>query len=176
MPPPATVWNRIDARLFQQTARTDAPNWFQSIALWRGFAAFATAVAILAIGFNLVQPRPVPPAPATQLVATLQPQEGSGAAWVAVYDTASGAVRLVGVSGEQIADKDYELWYIRGNEPAVSMGVVPVDGRREIPLDPQAREKIAAGTVLAVTLEQKGGSPTGVAQGPIVAVGTATPI
>jgi anti-sigma-K factor RskA len=33
-----------------------------------------------------------------------------------------------------------------------------------------------AGTVLAVTLEQKGGSPTGVAQGPIVALGTATAI
>ena len=31
-------------------------------------------------------------------------------------------------------------------------------------------------TVLAVTLEQKGGSPTGVAQGPIVAVGKAIPI
>ena len=32
------------------------------------------------------------------------------------------------------------------------------------------------GTTLAVTLEQKGGSPTGVAQGPIVAVGKATQI
>ena len=30
---------------------------------------------------------------------------------------------------------------------------------------------VGAGTVLAVTLEQTGGSPTGVAQGPIVAVG-----
>jgi anti-sigma-K factor RskA len=30
--------------------------------------------------------------------------------------------------------------------------------------------------VLAITLEQKGGSPTGKAQGPIVAVGKAMPI
>ena len=39
-----------------------------------------------------------------------------------------------------------------------------------------AARDLAPGTVLAVTLERKGGSPTGVAQGPIVAVGTITPI
>jgi anti-sigma-K factor RskA len=53
------------------------------------------------------------------------------------------------------------------------MGVIPVNERREITVDPAV---IGPGTVLAVTLEQTGGSPTGVAQGPIVAVGSATPI
>ena len=43
-------------------------------------------------------------------------------------------------------------------------------------LDAAAQAKFGEGTVLAVTLEQKGGSPTGKAQGPIVAVGKATPI
>ena len=56
------------------------------------------------------------------------------------------------------------------------MGVIPVDQRKEIPLDATARAKIDEGTVLAVTLEQKGGSPTGHAQGPIVALGKATAI
>ena len=56
------------------------------------------------------------------------------------------------------------------------MGVIPVDQRLEIPLDPAAKAEIGPGTVLAVTLEQTGGSPTGVAQGPIVALGKATPI
>jgi hypothetical protein len=46
----------------------------------------------------------------------------------------------------------------------------------EIPLDAAAKAGIEAGTTLAVTLETKGGSPTGVAQGPIVAVGKVTPI
>ena len=75
-----------------------------------------------------------------------------------------------------VSNKDYELWYIRGSEPAVSMGVVPVDQRKEIALDAAARAKIDEGTVLAVTLEQKGGSPTGKAQGPIVALGKAIAI
>ena len=85
-------------------------------------------------------------------------------------------MKLLGLSGEAVPDKDYELWYIKGDEPAVSMGVVPVDARTEIPLDAEARAKFDEGTVLAVTLEQKGGSPTGVAQGPIVSVGAATRI
>src|SRR5690606_22638623 len=58
----------------------------------------------------------------------------------------------------------------------VSMGGIPVDQRTEIELGPEAQTRFEPGTVLAVTLEQKGGSPTGVAQGPIVAVGTATRI
>ena len=59
---------------------------------------------------------------------------------------------------------------------AAQIGAGALDQRIEIPLDASAKAKIGEGTVLAVTLEQKGGSPTGVAQGPIVAVGTATPI
>jgi anti-sigma-K factor RskA len=85
-------------------------------------------------------------------------------------------VRLTALSGEAVPDKDFELWYIKGDEPAVSMGVIPVDQRTEITLPPEAKAKFAEGIVLAVTLEQKGGSPTGVAQGPIVAVGAATEI
>ena len=56
------------------------------------------------------------------------------------------------------------------------MGVIPVNARLEIPLDAEAKASIGPGTVLAVTLEQTGGSPTGVAQGPIVALGPATAI
>ena len=86
-------------------------------------------------------------------------------------------MRLIGLSGEAVPDKDYELWYIKGDEPAGIDGRRP--GRRSAPRSrstPEARAKFDEGTVLAVTLEQKGGSPTGVAQGPIVSVGAATRI
>ena len=133
-------------------------------------------MAVIAVGFNLSQPRVDPAALATQLVAAIQAQEGSGVEFIAVYDEALGQVRVTSLRGDAVPDKDFELWYIKGDAPAVSMGVLPVNERREIPLDAAARASIEPGTVFAVTLEQKGGSPTGVAQGPIVAVGTATPI
>ncbi|MBN9311408.1 anti-sigma factor, partial [Devosia sp.] len=171
--PPANLLQRIETRLFGAPART---GWWNSLALWRSLTAAAAAVAVLAVGVNLTQPRFDPSTLATQLVAAIQSQEGFGVEFIAVYDQALGQVRITSLKGDAVPDKDYELWYIKGDQPAVSMGVLPVNQKREIPLDAAAKANIAPGTVFAVTLEQKGGSPTGVAQGPIVAVGTATPI
>jgi anti-sigma-K factor RskA len=172
--PPAGVLPRIENRLFG--GEPQRAGWWNSLALWRGLTAAAAAVAVVAIGVNLMQPRVDPTALANQLVAAIQAQEGSGVEFVALYDQTSGQVRITSLRGSAVPDKDFELWYIKGEQPAVSMGVIPVDQRTEIPLDAAARANIEPGTVFAVTLEQKGGSPTGQAQGPIVAVGTATPI
>lgn len=170
---PANLLPRIEARLFGLPAKT---GWWNSLALWRGLTAAAAAVAVVAVGVNLSQPRLDPAMLATQLVAAIEAQEGFGVEFIAVYDQALGQVRITSLKGDAIPDKDYELWYIKGDQPAVSMGVLPVNERREIPIDAATQPNIGPGTVFAVTLEQKGGSPTGVAQGPIVAVGTATPI
>jgi anti-sigma-K factor RskA len=174
MAPPAGALSRIESRLFGAAPATGG--WWNSLALWRGLTAAAAAVAVVAIGVNLLQPRVDPNELANQLVAAIQSQAGSGVEFVALYDEASGEVRVTSLKGSPVPDKDYELWYIKGEQPAVSMGVIPMDQRMEIPLDAAARANIEPGTVFAVTLEQKGGSPTGKAQGPIVAVGTATPI
>ncbi|MDC9823262.1 anti-sigma factor [Devosia sp. ZB163] len=174
-PAPAHVLERIERRLFGDAAPARA-GWWNSLPLWRGLTATAAAVAVLAIGFNLMQPRIDPAQLATQLVAAIESQEGFGVEFIAVYDEALGQVRVTSLRGDAVPDRDYELWYIKGDQPAVSMGVLPMNERREIPLDADARASIEPGTVFAVTLEQKGGSPTGVAQGPIVAVGTARSI
>lgn len=171
---PTGVLSRVEARVFGQA--TSSGGWWNSLAVWRGLTGLAAAVAVVAVGVNLMQPRIDPNALATQLVAAIQAQEGSGIEFVALYDQASGQVRLTSLRGAAVPDKDFELWYIKGEQPAVSMGVIPVNERKEIPLDAAAKANIEPGTIFAVTLEQKGGSPTGQAQGPIVAVGTATPI
>lgn len=172
--PPAGTFGKIEHRLW---GVADKPaGWWNSLILWRWATSVAAAVAVVALGLNVMLPRPDAQALATQLVAALQANEGSGVEFVAFYDQVSGAVRITSLSGEAFSDKDYELWYIKGDAPAVSMGVLPINEKREIPLDAAAKAGIEAGTTLAVTLETKGGSPTGVAQGPIVAVGKVTPI
>ena len=176
-PVPSHLLSRIEARAFGDTAqRHRRASFWDSLALWRGIAAGALAVAVIAVGVNLAQPRFDADQMAVQLVAALQAQEGSGVEFLAVYDQNQGEVRITSLKGAAVPEKDFELWYINGDQPAVSMGVIPVDQRLEIPLDAATKAKIGPGTVLAVTLEQTGGSPTGVAQGPIVAVGSAIPI
>ncbi|HEY8576225.1 MAG TPA: anti-sigma factor [Devosia sp.] len=176
-PVPQHLYAAIEARAFgDRVAAGRKVSWWDNLVLWRGIAAGALAVAVAAVGFNLMQPRFDADQMAVQLVAALQAQQGSGVEFLAVYDQGQQQVRITSLRGEPVPDRDFELWYINGDQPAVSMGVVPVNQRLEIPLDAAARANIGPGTVLAVTLEQTGGSPTGVAQGPIVAVGSATPI
>lgn len=173
---PDRLWAGIEARAFGDAGTPAKSGWWESLLVWRTIAAGALAIAVAAIGFNLMQPRFDADQMAVQLVAALQAQEGSGVEFVAVYDQAQGQVRITSLKGAAVPDRDFELWYINGQQPPVSMGVIPVNQRRQIPLDASARSEIASGTILAVTLEQTGGSPTGAPQGPIVALGSATPI
>jgi anti-sigma-K factor RskA len=169
---PASSWDKIEGRLFGSAQR--ATSFWDNLALWRGLFAGALAVAVVAIGVNVARPPvPSPDEFATQLVAALQAQEGSGVEFVAFYDSTKGSVKLIGLSGEAVAEKDYELWYIEPDQQPVSMGVVPVDAQLEIAVTPEARARLDEGTVLAVTLEQKGGSPTGAPQGTLVSAGPA---
>jgi len=118
-------------------------------------------VAVLAVAgwFAFVPGKP-------ELTATLAPQ-AQGVSFQAAVT--AGELTITPVSGVPAdASHDYELWIIRGKAAPVSLGVIPAEGERLTLAD------VAEGMVLAVTLEPKGGSPTGVATGPIVAAGPLT--
>jgi anti-sigma-K factor RskA len=170
--PPAGVLDRIESRLFTPGPAARRPGLWESLSFWRGLAAVCLAVAVIATGVSLV-PRPLPSG--QELVAALEAQ-GSNVKFVAFYDETAGTVRLAALSGDAVPDKDFELWAIKGKNAPVSMGVIPVNARSDISLSDQLKSGFGPGTVLAVTLEQKGGSPTGAPQGPIVASGSATPL
>lgn len=168
---PSGVWPRIEQRLFTGQAKG---GWWNSLALWRSVAAGAFAIAAIAVAINVTTPRVDPKAFAAELVAALS-AEGSDVSFVALYSS-SGELRLTPLSGEQPTDKDYELWAIEEGSAPKSMGVIAANARNEVRIAPDILIDFGEGTTLAVTLEQKGGSPTGGPQGPIVAAGKATQI
>lgn len=169
--PPAAILPKIEARLFGEEKRA---SWWDSLALWRSVAAGALAVAAVAVGFSVLQPRPDSSALANQLVAALR-AEGSDVQFLALYD-GSGAVRLTALSGEALPDNDYELWAIQGGGSPISMGVVPINARSTVALSDAVRAGWGEGSVLAITLEPKGGAPQGIPTGPVVAQGAVTKI
>jgi len=169
---PVGVWPRLERRLFTGQAKA---GWWNSLALWRSVAAGAFAIAAIAVAINVTTPRPDPKAFAAELVAALT-AEGSNVSFVALYNRSSGELRITPLSGEQPTDKDYELWAIEDGQAAKSMGVIAANSRNDVQVAPDILVDFGEGTTLAVTLEAKGGSPTGVAQGPIVALGKATQI
>jgi anti-sigma-K factor RskA len=160
---------------------------------WRNVAAFTTAIAAALVAMIAVQAyrpellpdrlRPKPrvqmvevktpsaPVPAGQYVALLQ-KDSASPAFILTVDgaTRNFTVRRVGATPEP--GKSYELWLVsdRLQRPR-SLGVIGGNDFTVRPVlsgyDPDTVNK----ATFAVTLEPEGGSPTGVATGPIVYTG-----
>lgn len=169
--PPASVRAAIDRRLFASAVRPTAaasPGLWSSLAFWRGLTVAAVAALALYVAVPLLAP--ATQAPQIRLVASLA-ADSSDVRYLAVYDQAAGDVALSHVAGERAAAHDFELWMIEGTDAPVSMGVIPVGSSIHLIVDEAARRKLAAGAVLAVSMEPAGGSPTGKPTGPVVATG-----
>jgi anti-sigma-K factor RskA len=168
-PPPSTK-AALDRRLFGQAPESErAGGLWSSLAFWRGLATAALAGLVIIVGANMMR-RPIPAASQSQLVASLA-ADGSPVHFLAVYDPTRGAVGLSHVAGDRGVGKDFELWMIEGKNAPVSMGVIPVGTTAHLIVADAAKAKLAAGAVLAISLEPTGGSPTGQPTGPVVAAG-----
>jgi anti-sigma-K factor RskA len=170
--PPTTVWAGIVTEISPvkpPAARTT--NLWNSLALWRGFAfggALSAAIAIAQIGS--------PPVPGPLLVAALAGADGQPLLSVA-YDPMRGAVVLTpATQRDDAAGKSPELWVIEGNKPPRSLGVIDIRGPNAHAISSQQLTGLQPGSVLAISIEPQGGSPTGQPTGPVVATGKLTAI
>lgn len=167
--PPKGVKARIDARLFAETAKPAGGLW-GSLVFWRGLA-FASVAAAAAFGIysgNFIQQQTPGSSPA--LVAELG-APGSSVGLIAALDPVDGAFTITPAAFSPDDGKSLELWLVPGEGPAVSLGLVPGDGGRLV-LDQNLLQQISDGALLAVSVEPLGGSPTGVATGPVVLSGS----
>ncbi len=174
MAPPSHIWERIEGALPSSQpfgvidggladAAPEPAALRRSLTRWRvaAFAAGALAagLAIFVVDRELIQHPSVQPA----YVAVVN-RGGDLPALVVRVDLASGSVYVRPVSLDAPADKSLELWYIDAGKAPKSMGVVSSDA---------IKMPLPAGLTLdkatfAVTVEPKGGSPTGGPTGPVV--------
>ena len=171
MAPPGSIKAALERRLFaggDRPATASRSGVWQNLALWRGLAAASLAALLLYVAAPLIAPpRDVPP---VRLVASLAADD-SEVRYLAVYDAAAGNVGLSHVSGERAPDRDFELWVIEGDNPPISVGVVPVGATVHLRVPDTIRAVLERDAVLAISLEPPGGSPTGQPTGPVLAVG-----
>ncbi len=166
--PPQGVKARIDARLFAETARPAGGLW-GSLVFWRGLAlASVTAAAAFGIYNGNFQLNGEPDT-GPSLVAELG-APGSAVGLIAALDPTDGAFTITPAAFSPDDGKSLELWLVQGDGVPVSLGLVPGDGGRLV-LDQSLVQKISDGNLLAVSVEPLGGSPTGVATGPVVLSG-----
>jgi len=161
---------------------------------WRNIATFTTAiaaalVAMIAVGIYQpdllpegIRPKPrtqvvevktppTPAPPAAQYVALLQ-KDGESPAFILTVDgaTRNFTVRKVGAQPEP--GRSYELWIVSDKlQRPRSLGVIGGNDFTARPVLSAYAPEVVNQATYAVTVEPEGGSPTGVATGPIVFTG-----
>lgn len=169
--PPDALWQRlagsIDAAEGVNHGAAAPPmhaatRAWRSLALWRCATAVGLALAAGLAAFIVLRPPPALP------VAALLPSGSSAPAYMAQWQPDS-TLRVFALRAAAVAPgKDLELWALpQGASAPIPLGVLPAQGRSvgspNVP---------ANGTQLLISLEQKGGSPTGRPQGPVLYAGT----
>ena len=102
--------------------------------------------------------------------------EGSPAHLVATWQPGARSL-TVATAGDLPQDgvHNHELWFIvEGGRPR-SLGVMPASGRMHAQLAAEIAAALRQGTVLAISVEPAGGSPTGQPTGPVIASGALLP-
>jgi len=151
--PPADLWQRIDAGI---SPTADIVPFRRRVRFWQATTAGALAIAASLAAFVVLH-QPEPPR-----VAVLLPLSGGVPVLVATAER-SGTLMVKPTAQISVpADKDLELWALpQGETKPRSLGVLPSSGKQLV-------AQLAPNTQLLVSLEPKGGSPTGQPTGPVL--------
>ena len=165
--PPTVLWARIERSNADaspaRAAAADTPRAANdnTVRFWRAATFAALAVAASLGAFIVVRPQAPPLS-----FAVLAPTGVAAPMLVAFGGTDGGFALRPSDAIPVAADRDLQLWSLpAGATRPVSLGILPAGGKQLPP-------GIALGTKLLVSLEPKGGSPTGQPTGPVVYGGT----
>lgn len=171
--PPAYLADRIVAALDAPDVRHEKVRRLH----WRSamLGAALGALAASFVGWMVVPatveqvPAPTPVRPARVLVARLAWATGEQApAPVAIVQPDLHAVRVAGAV-DVPRDRVAQLWRIPAGGAPVSLGLLAATDGQTIAL--RAANVPVAGSTLAISIEPRGGSPSGQPTGPVVAAG-----
>ncbi len=163
--PRPAVWQQV-RRAVTAGRREVAPSWWRRLGFWQGLTGAATATAVGLLALLLTMPAPTP-----QLVAVLNDAEGHPL-WLvrAAADAPALSARLLAGGGP--SGTVPELWLLpAGAQQPVSLGVLDPGGINRRTLQTLPQGALQAGSLLLVSQEPTGGSPTGQPTGPVLSRG-----
>ncbi|NNA59075.1 anti-sigma factor [Pseudomonas koreensis] len=156
-PVPERVWQGITARIEPQVLHLPEKRPFWN---WLRVSVAACSIVVLVFLGSLYN-RDDARYRATLLTADAQPalKVEAHADYLQVEPLTLAAVD---------ADRSLELWAIPADGKPISLGVIPLGGKGKVELSEAQQALIGKPIALAVSLEPKGGSPTGQPTGPVL--------
>jgi anti-sigma-K factor RskA len=158
--PSPELWDRIEATTAPSTV---VPLAFRRrLRIWQASTGAALALAASLAAFVLLRSPPL------ARVAVLTPTTGGVPVLLATAEP-NGVLRIRPDGSVAVPnDHDLELWALAAGETRPrSLGVLPASGTRVV-------AALTPGTQLMVSLEPRGGSPTGQPTGPVLYAGRLT--
>lgn len=161
--PAPDLLQRIESRIFGTPVRVQQRNLWRMAGVLAGGALAAMALVILIMshtdGFN---------APADRYAATLDAR-GTHLIFAAAWSPQTKELQVSRTVGQPAGQgHDYELWLIGKDGVPISLGLLRGETTKV------AVPALKPGIVLAVSLEPRGGSPTGKPTGPVLVKGDVT--
>jgi len=156
-PVPDRVWQGITARIEPQVLHVPEKRPFWS---WLRITA-AVCSLVIALTLGVIYTRDGARYSATLLTADAQP-----ALKVEAHEDYLNVEPLTLAAVDP--GRSLELWAIPADGKPISLGVIPADGKGRVELNDAQKALIGKPIALAVSLEPKGGSPTGQPTGPVL--------
>ncbi len=173
--PSAAVWNRIQDRIAPPAAPNTLPSaaprsFWQHLALWRWTAALASIAAVIFAVFLAQAPSPEVPARMMVVLADQEANPRITVSWPAAVTRQPRelSVRVIGHAA-MAPDTAWELWCLpSGNRSPISMGLITTDIDQSLRLPKDKWPELDQAAGMAMSVEPKGGSPTGLPTGPVI--------
>ncbi|CNI34692.1 anti-sigma factor [Yersinia pekkanenii] len=153
--PPERVWKRLELQLPPLNVRHIKPNRWSYL----GWAVAAGLAALLVIPRLLVEP------PLAVPVAVLSNSQQNGQ-WVVSLEKSTRNLTLTPLNPIAVSNNNsLELWSIPAGEKPHSLGLLNTHGPTHLIL---AENQLSGNSLLAISLEPHGGSPTGQPTGAVL--------
>ena len=161
--PPARVWAAILARI--RGAPAARASLWSSLGLWRALASASLATVVVLAAVLL---KSAPEVPQGALVVVLAGTDAKPVL-VASADRLSRYLSVKPVARVELAaDRTLELWMLPDGANPRSLGLISATGVARVALPAPADDALRNIPALAVSLEPRGGSPTGLPTGPVL--------
>jgi anti-sigma-K factor RskA len=166
--PPVHVWQAILRRIGIGTSARSRSSLWSNLGLWRGLALAGLAAAfVLAVALFT----PAPERPQGTLVAVLSGSDAK-AALIASADRFGRYLTVKAIARIDVpADRSLQLWMLPGAGNPQSLGTFDATVAARVALSSEADNVLRNIPALAVSLEPRGGSPTGQPTGPVLYTG-----
>lgn len=173
--PPGRVWKNIDARI---RGRARPAGLWESLPFWRSLAGLC-AVAVLALGLSLGLLRESRLGAQEHMIVVMSDDKSRPMMTVSwPMENRRGKLRIRVIGHQEMApDTAWELWMLpdAGGKPR-SLGLITTHETQEVDIPADLVPAINAAWGMAMSVEPKGGSPSGAPSGPVLYSGQCTKI